>query len=257
MLESVTVRNFKALRDATVPLSRFTLLIGPNGSGKTTVGDAILAAAGRRTIDAQSISAGVARTAEIRVDLHWGSPFDGVRSAYRVNDGSMSHLRGGGGVSDEESTELVARLRRLRGFNLDATAIMRPARLTPRAELGDRGEGLAIVLDRLRDEKPERFEELNAQLRSWIPEFDRILFDVPTDGGRAISLRTKEGQHTIPADQLSHGTVLALALLTLAYGPVEHGLVILEEPDRGIHPRLLRDVVAALHRLSHPEERAP
>ena len=36
MIESVQFKNFKALRDATLPLGRFTLIVGPNGSGKST-----------------------------------------------------------------------------------------------------------------------------------------------------------------------------------------------------------------------------
>jgi len=37
MIESIEFSNFKALRKTTLPLSPFTLLLGPNGSGKTTV----------------------------------------------------------------------------------------------------------------------------------------------------------------------------------------------------------------------------
>lgn len=37
MIEHVEFRNFKALRDVSVDLERFTVLVGPNGSGKTSV----------------------------------------------------------------------------------------------------------------------------------------------------------------------------------------------------------------------------
>src|SRR5882724_6342683 len=36
MIESIEFKNFKALRDAKLPLSQFTLIVGPNGSGKST-----------------------------------------------------------------------------------------------------------------------------------------------------------------------------------------------------------------------------
>src|SRR5437773_2000525 len=41
MIESIDFANFKALRKASLPLSPFTLLLGPNGSGKTSVLQAI------------------------------------------------------------------------------------------------------------------------------------------------------------------------------------------------------------------------
>ncbi len=41
MIESVHFQNFKALRDTTLPLGRFTLIVGANGSGKSTAMRAI------------------------------------------------------------------------------------------------------------------------------------------------------------------------------------------------------------------------
>jgi excinuclease UvrABC ATPase subunit len=40
-LESITVKNFKAAKEATIPLARVTVLVGPNGSGKSSVLQAI------------------------------------------------------------------------------------------------------------------------------------------------------------------------------------------------------------------------
>jgi predicted ATPase len=119
--------------------------------------------------------------------------------------------------------------------------------------LEQNGAGLAGVLDRLRDHEPEQFEALNEELGRWLPEFDRILFEVPDAGQKALLLRTREGHHQIPAKDLSQGTLLALAMLTLAYLPDPPSMVCLEEPDRSIHPWLFRRVQDALYRLSYPE----
>ncbi|MCI0419032.1 MAG: ATP-binding protein, partial [Acidobacteria bacterium] len=93
----------------------------------------------------------------------------------------------------------------------------------------------------------------NQELSRWLPEFDRFLFHVPADGQRGFMLRTRSGQYSIAAKDLSHGTLLALATMTLAYLPDPPSLLCLEEPDRGIHPRLLREIQDALYRLSYPE----
>src|SRR5215213_686807 len=37
MIRTARFRNFKALRNVTVPLDRFTVFVGPNASGKTTI----------------------------------------------------------------------------------------------------------------------------------------------------------------------------------------------------------------------------
>jgi len=41
MIEQVTFRNFKSLRSAEVKLGRFMVIVGPNGSGKTSILDAL------------------------------------------------------------------------------------------------------------------------------------------------------------------------------------------------------------------------
>src|SRR5882724_10830951 len=130
---------------------------------------------------------------------------------------------------------------------------MQSTPLDPELTLQSNGRNLAGVLDQLRDREPERFEKLNAEMGRWLPEFDRILFDTPVSGQRTLLLRTREGQHKIPATELSQGTLISLAILTLAYIPDPPPIVCLEEPDRGIHPRLLREVRDAMYRLSYPE----
>ena len=116
-----------------------------------------------------------------------------------------------------------------------------------------KGGGLSCALDRLRDQWPEQFESLNQELYRWVPEFDRILFEMTGKGQRFFSLRTRIGGYSVPAHYLLGGTLLALTLLTIAYLPDSPALLGLEEPGRGIHPRLLRDVQDAIHRLSFPE----
>ncbi len=44
-----------------------------------------------------------------------------------------------------------------------------------------------------------------------------------------------------------------MTILTLAYLPDPPPILCLEEPDHGMHPRLLRDVRDAIYRLCYPE----
>jgi predicted ATPase len=290
MIESVNFVNFKALRNTTLPLGRFTLIVGPNGSGKSTAFRALEALSlapttagafgggifgGRRNdhiqrdsheLDFRSVLSAGAAAGKAQLTIRWSAPFDDVRLTAewepQSSDIMLTWKRGKDRqLSAEETRQLLEELMRLRVYALDPYSIAAPTTLEPSRELGPRGEDLTVVLDQLRDQDPERFEAFNEELARALPEFDRVLFRTPGGGTRALSLRTRIGKNAIPAADLSDGTLLALALLTIAYLPTPPPLICLEEPDRGIHPRLLRNVLDALYRLSHPdsagEEREP
>ncbi|MDW8309415.1 MAG: AAA family ATPase, partial [Verrucomicrobiales bacterium] len=218
--------------------------VGANGSGKSTVLQAIQVLARRTTWQLDGVrTAGAA--ADQRASIQ--GEFDGESFGITWRPGVQGELvQLPGGVREK--------LHRARlFFSLSPDKIAAPVKLKPGIELGQTGENLAGVLERLRDEQPERFESINQELGRWIPEFDRILFETPGEGEKAVALRTRAGGHRIKASDLSGGTLIALALLTLAYLPEPPSIVCLEEPDRGLHPRLLRDVRDALYRLAYPE----
>jgi predicted ATPase len=266
MIEFVQFRNFRVLRDTTLPLSRFTLLLGPNGSGKSTALQALeavqrrLSGSGGWARIEQVITTGVAISdaTQVEVLLRWSAPYAGMGThivwSRSSPESTFKHVNfEGEGPSPQDAGLLSAMLAGIRVYSLDATLIANRVQLEPSMELSRGGAYLAGVLDRLRDDAPERFKALNEEWGRWLPEFDQILFDTVGSGVRAFRLRTRQGHYAIPASDLSQGTLLALAILTLAYLPNPPSMVCFEEPDRGIHPRLLRDVQDALYRLSYPE----
>jgi predicted ATPase len=246
MFNTVRYGNFKVLQDATLPLGRFTLLVGPNGSGKSTALQALRAAAWGQSIDTKRTrSLGADGSPEVA--LSWD---DGNKTVVRWDiNGNLSRLHNG-----STNHEFDQKLAAVRFYNFDGPNLAAPVTLQPNMELGPNGQQLAGVLDRLRDQDPERFQALNSELENWLPEFDRILFNTPGGGTREIELRVKRRKQGIRASDVSDGTLFALAMLTVAYSTQPPPFVAIEEPERGIHPRLLRRVQDALYRLAFPEK---
>src|SRR4051812_11977868 len=92
MIHSVRFRNFKALRDVEIALDRFTVLIGPNSSGKTSVLEGLhhltrLASSEPRVVFEGSADVGViaSRGAEGTFELALSGAFRGRRGELSVS----------------------------------------------------------------------------------------------------------------------------------------------------------------------------
>jgi predicted ATPase len=255
MIESIEFTNFKALRKTVLPLAPFTLLLGPNGSGKTSVLQALqaVAAGNMDRPSVLSIMADGDAPVEIKLRLREKNRLLVASFKQHKNQTSWQFYDENGKVLGPNDPQIpMGWLQRMQTFALDSVAIAQPVPVNS-VSLAWNGAGLAAVLDDLRDNHLERWELLVAELRRWLPEYDQIQFDKPNQGHKGIVLRTRNGRHRIPARDLSQGTLVALALLTLAYLPNPPSLIGLEEIDRGLHPRLLRHLQDALYRLCYPE----
>jgi predicted ATPase len=255
MIKSIHFQNFKALRDATLPLGPFTLIVGPNASGKSTAMEALRFLWSPGSYEFEKIAtAGWQKDpeAEVRVEIEWLERGRKNTVVTGMNDRSFF------GPSQEGesrlSTSLTRTLANFRIFSFDAHALAAPVQTHPHAELQSDGSNLAAVLSALNGKEPERFDALNQELQRWLPEFDRVVFDFLDGGKTEFLLRTRLGRHKFPARDLSHGTLFTLAYLTLAHLPTPPAIVGFEEPDRGIHPRLLREIRDGMYRLAFPKE---
>lgn len=65
------------------------------------------------------------------------------------------------------------------------------------------------------------------------------------------------GGERIPARLASDGTLRVLALLAAAFAPHGPKVICIEEPENGIYPRRLRDLLKILHERTQPREGEP
>jgi len=121
-------------------------------------------------------------------------------------------------------------------------------------ELGPSGENLVGVLATLQREQPEAFHKLVRRVSALLPTASRISIagGRQTWGWKELRLHEKaQGREaSFRGTQISDGTLRLLALASLLYMDKPPSLITLEEPENGMHPQLLREVVGMLRELT-------
>lgn len=259
MIDSIAFHNFKALRSASVRLERFNLLIGPNGSGKSSLIEGILrmgALARLQSSDtvADGEDAGGGDRAEVR--FRFTAPFAAwevvMRCATRDYCDALQWIHHGGVGAPAERESLRERLRRVRRYEFEQAAMVRGGDGLADAELAPDGANLAAVMHHRRAAHPAAYEQWRRDVLRALPEYDAVSAETDPEGRAFIRLRLVEEGEIITHADLSHGSLCALAIFCLATDPAPPSVLCIEDLDRGLHPRLLREARDALYRLSHP-----
>ena len=111
-----------------------------------------------------------------------------------------------------------------------------PLRKSPNATersdfLSENGENLALVLSRFRGDTRRDFIKSLAQLYEGAENFQ-----IAVDGGSVSLFIEESGGRSIPASRLSDGTLRYMALAAILLDPDPPPLVVIEEPELGLHP---------------------
>ena len=129
------------------------------------------------------------------------------------------------------------------------------------------GFGLATCLDDILGDDRNRFVRLESRFRNVFPHVESVKLrrdeayaaraDDPREilmlqqeaGGKGIYFELTGGGPPLAAAQVSDGMLLVLAYLAVLYLPEPPRVLLVEEPENGIHPKRLRDVLKILREL--------
>ncbi len=135
-----------------------------------------------------------------------------------------------------------------------------------RFRMDHNGFGLALCLDDILGFDRERFGQLEDRFRSIFPQVKAIrliaepAYRSPVDNpsqvtvlqkadGKGIHLEFLGQAKLVPASQLSDGLLIVLAYLAILYLPEPPRVLLIEEPENGIHPARLKEIIRILKQL--------
>jgi predicted ATPase len=168
-------------------------------------------------------------------------------------------------ITNAEFPHLFALREEMRSWHLlqlDPALLRRPVPVTASDVLAADGSNLAAVLARLKVEtaSAERpsgvLSDIAAELNHLIPGVSRLNADLHEASREyRIELTMRDGL-PFSSRVISDGTLRVLALLTLLHDPKHGGLLCFEEPENGVHPARIRQLIQRLQDLvTDPRER--
>lgn len=277
MLKRVSIQNFKSLKDVTLDLQKVNLLIGPNNSGKTNFlkalefceisffkdksGDSerIKAERHKRKADKVNFELTVWQANQQFVFLR-GFEFDESgkvlelhQKQFIISDGAIIS-RSDTGYPDRNF--LYELINSIKIYKPDPNKLTQPGPVGIKEEIVNAdASNLVGFLDLMLSKyRKTVFSRIEKDLSTCIAEFDEISLDdaepseivkqqFPTNSFKRLGLGNSQQGITYWADELSEGTLYFLALLCIINQPNPPKLLLLEEPEKGIHPRRIEEVV--------------
>jgi len=276
LIRAIRVKNFKTLRDVELTFAEgITVFVGANNSGKSNalVLLAFIARAATQGVRAALSALGgeegiLTRGAAGPLEYEVAASFDGRPVTYGLKIGGRPQddaewIRGadfnadlGSGLKwwgTEETAPRDARalyeaIAGIGVFDLSPEVLRRPSLVKRDPVLGSDGSDLAAVVDAL---PPRTKEAIDTEVSSAAPDVRKVLTRPASEEGRKVIGVEEASGEIFAADQLSDGLLLFIGLSTaLQMRRTRQTLVAIEEPERGIHPRRLEQLVDQLWRLT-------
>jgi predicted ATPase len=227
MIRAVRFENFRCLRDVALTLAPLTVLVGPSGSGKTSVLEGLQYRMSCDPSDYWRLE-----TSQ-QVALQWTFG-DGqvVRRAFPMVELDSWAMNG----------------HAVQGLALEVGALRGDAPLWRPPGLSPNGDNLASVFASL---GPAQREAVVAQLCRLVPHIGDV--GVQQTGPNSQQLRFRDRWQPalwFTPWQVADSVLLLLAFLTLPHQLPMPDVLTLDEPERGLPPRLLGELVNMLRRLS-------
>jgi ABC-type branched-subunit amino acid transport system ATPase component len=217
-IERIRIRNYRCIQEIDFPLTPLHALIGPNDSGKSTILEAFVAL-----------------------------PMGGLGSW------NITVFWNGQDITNTaKATELSHPARLLR---LDPETMRQPTKLIPNGqplEYSPRGGGLAAVYDALLSRRLDAFLEISKRFTALFPTARSIQLTNSSESTKALGVELHDGR-SVGAFQLSEGMLYWLAFAALPYlQPAP--LLLIEEPENGLHPSRIADVMRVLRDISNTSQ---
>jgi ABC-type branched-subunit amino acid transport system ATPase component len=271
MIDRIEIQGYKTHEHTKIALGRFTLLAGPNGIGKTTVLRAILALPTKLEIyPPKAPRTNWIFSAHIDEKESWTAYVSGESDedrSWKLDKDRRSE--------DEDDFPPFMPPKPIIGiyyFKPSISNLPEPSyseEIPP--QLSSDGKGLASLLAFLMTSAPVDFSAIESALKKIVPQVIGIRATrtrIEVSERQSIKVKNKEVAYdesrevtgdallfdmttgtSIPADEISDGTLVTLALLTAIHQDPKPRILLLDDIETGLHPSAQKTLMDQLRAI--------
>lgn len=276
-LERIRIEGFKSIHELKLDIRPLNILIGANGSGKSNFISVfnLLSAAINQRLQAFVAQAGGAskllhfgpkETEQILIEVWLDGESYAARLRHSDDDALYYHIESwegpGGehplmppqsgsayglesGLVDEDAFPVVSSIRSWKVYHFHDTsrtaAVKQTGHLHDNTFLRPDGANLAAFLYRLREAHPGYYRQIVRSIRLAAPFFEDFALRPNPLNPDTIRLEWQErgSDAYFDASMLSDGTLRFICLATLLLQPDLPSVLLIDEPELGLHPYAL------------------
>lgn len=270
-IKSLHIKNFKSIVDLTInEPNPFTVFVGPNGSGKSNIFEALeYYLKYGESEDSRKIFGGNDNLMNFNLRSE-PRIFDYIDDKGSHNSNSevnntriyeedyiKKYTEGSEELNLPENifenlptnSPIIKKIKELQAFKKQFSRYFFQSKAVNRINYSDdsklnfNGNNLEKVLKRLL-ENTEKREEISEWLELFLPEFDRIeVQKAQYSSNEDLLIFQKHYERPFTKAFISDGTYNVIALLTAVYQSDEPQFLCIEEPENGLHPQVIKELV--------------
>lgn len=290
MISNINIKNYKSIKDLVLPLKKINILIGSNGVGKSNFISffkflrrisekemkSFIAEEGSSedllyfgSKASQFLSAAITFNDINKYSFTLVPNKDNTLTFQVENTGykrtttwtnqMWGSINGESGIippTDKVSGYVVKHLNSFRVYHFHDTSktssMRKPAQVDDNRHLREDGSNLPAYLYLLSVKYPKEFQKIEMTIRSVAPYFERFNLSPDRLNEDQIRLEWKEkgSDAYFSAKHLSDGTLRFIALATLLLQPQAQGVIIIDEPELGLHPFAINKLAGLIKKAS-------
>lgn len=258
MITKIRIQNFRSFVDAEVKLRPFSLVVGANGSGKSNLLRVIAATSFASSNPPIKTSDGkrslLAHNVWVRHVNYPGETASLVLSLFDALEDRRQELACSADIQGTlhlpfEATTWAKLM--IAPYNIEANKVSGTETVVPNPIVSFDGSGTAQVLESLKNgDREDLFDKIEESFKRYVPEVVKLSLRTIDKGKKQIQVRERDLNDLLPASELSEGTRIVLCLLTILHQENPPPIILLEDIDRGLHPRLFEYMVPIMRDIA-------